>query len=85
MLIYGSGAVGLGLASCLLKAGVEVDLIDKEEEIVASLCEHGLQGQVFLAILEQVHRDFIVTLHSELYLTKNTITFWFVQSHLILM
>ena len=42
MLIYGSGAVGLGLASCLLKAGVEVDLIDKEEEIVASLCEHGL-------------------------------------------
>ena len=36
VLIYGSGAVGLGLASCLLKAGVEVDLIDKDEEIVAS-------------------------------------------------
>ena len=42
VLIYGSGAVGLGLASCLLKAGIEVDLIDKKEEIVLSLCEHGL-------------------------------------------
>ncbi len=42
VLIYGSGAVGLGLASCLLKAGTEVDLIDKKEEIVSSLCEHGL-------------------------------------------
>ena len=42
-LIYGSGAVGLGLASCLLKAGGEVDLIDKDEEIVAALCEHGLR------------------------------------------
>ncbi|KPK38005.1 MAG: 2-dehydropantoate 2-reductase [Phycisphaerae bacterium SG8_4] len=42
VLIYGSGAVGLGLASCLLKAGVEVDLIDKEEDTVVSLREHGI-------------------------------------------
>jgi 2-dehydropantoate 2-reductase len=42
VLIYGAGAVGLGLASCLLKAGAKADLIDKEEEIVTSLCDHGL-------------------------------------------
>ena len=42
VLVYGSGAVGLGLASCLLKAGADVDLIDKEEEVVESLCEQGL-------------------------------------------
>jgi len=40
-MIYGAGAVGLGIASCLLKVGVEVDLVDREE-VVSSLCEHGL-------------------------------------------
>lgn len=41
ILIYGAGAVGLGLASCLLKAGAEVDLVGRGET-VASLREHGL-------------------------------------------
>lgn len=41
VLIYGAGAVGLGLAGCLLKAGAEVDLVGKEDT-VASLRKHGL-------------------------------------------
>lgn len=41
VMIYGAGSVGLGLASCLLKSAAELDLIDREE-IVSSLCEHGL-------------------------------------------
>lgn len=41
VLIYGAGAVGLGLASCLLKTGAEVDLIGRDDTVV-SLCEHGL-------------------------------------------
>lgn len=31
VLIYGGGAVGLGIASCLLKAGIEVDILAKQE------------------------------------------------------
>ena len=42
VMIYGAGSVGLGLASCLLKARAELDLIDNEG-IAASLREHGLQ------------------------------------------
>jgi 2-dehydropantoate 2-reductase len=41
VLIYGAGAVGLGLSSCLLKSGAEVDLVGKEDT-VASLGKHGL-------------------------------------------
>ncbi len=41
ILIYGAGAVGLGLASCLLKAGQQVDLIGRTETIDA-LVQHGL-------------------------------------------
>lgn len=41
VLIYGAGAVGLGLAGCLLKAAAEVDLVGKEDT-VASLRKHGL-------------------------------------------
>lgn len=41
VMIYGAGAVGLGLAGCLLKAGVEVDLVGKDDT-VASLHKHGL-------------------------------------------
>ena len=41
VLIYGAGAVGLGLASCLLKAAAEVDLAGKEDT-AASLRKHGL-------------------------------------------
>ena len=41
VLIYGAGAVGLGLASCLLKSKVDVDLIAREETSKA-LAAHGL-------------------------------------------
>ena len=41
ILIVGAGSVGLGIASCLLKAAAEVDLLGKEDT-VASLCKHGL-------------------------------------------
>jgi 2-dehydropantoate 2-reductase len=41
ILIYGGGAVGLGVASCLLKSGCHVDIIARENT-VHSLCEHGL-------------------------------------------
>jgi len=40
--IYGAGAVGLGLGSCLLKAGADVDLVGKEDT-VSSLREYGLR------------------------------------------
>ncbi len=41
VLIYGAGAVGLGLASCLLKDGAKVDLIAREDTVL-SLQQHGL-------------------------------------------
>ena len=41
VLIYGAGAVGLGLGSCLLSAGAEVDLIARQDT-VSSLQKHGL-------------------------------------------
>jgi 2-dehydropantoate 2-reductase len=41
ILIYGGGAVGLGVGSCLLKSGCQVDIIARENT-VRSLCEHGL-------------------------------------------
>ncbi len=40
-LVYGGGAVGLGLASCLLKSGVRVDILAREDT-VASLRKDGL-------------------------------------------
>jgi 2-dehydropantoate 2-reductase len=40
-LIYGGGAVGLGLVSCLLKSGLRVDIIAREET-VRSLRKDGL-------------------------------------------
>ena len=42
LLLYGAGAVGLGLASCLLKNGQQVDLVGREET-VAALQQNGLQ------------------------------------------
>ena len=42
ILLYGAGAVGLGLASCLLKAGEKVDLIGRKET-VSALQKNGLQ------------------------------------------
>jgi len=41
VLIYGGGAVGLGVASCLIKAGVKLDIIARSNT-VAALAEHGL-------------------------------------------
>jgi 2-dehydropantoate 2-reductase len=41
-LVYGGGAVGLGLASCLLKSEVQVDIIARKGTIL-SLREHGLK------------------------------------------
>ena len=41
VLIYGGGAVGLGLASCLLKAGVKVTILARAET-AAALRAHGL-------------------------------------------
>ena len=40
-LVYGGGAVGLGLASCLLKSGVHVDIIAREATVLA-LRQKGL-------------------------------------------
>jgi 2-dehydropantoate 2-reductase len=41
ILIYGGGAVGLGIASCLLKAGIKTDIITRQETIT-NLKKHGL-------------------------------------------
>ena len=40
-LVYGGGAVGLGLASCLLKSGARVDILARKDT-VASLRKDGL-------------------------------------------
>ena len=42
ILIYGAGAVGLGIGSCLLKSGNEVDLIAREDTITP-LRKYGLK------------------------------------------
>ncbi len=42
ILLHGAGAVGLGLASCLLKSGERVDLIGREDTVDA-LKQNGLQ------------------------------------------
>ncbi|MCD4781176.1 MAG: 2-dehydropantoate 2-reductase [Candidatus Omnitrophica bacterium] len=50
ILIYGAGAVGLGLASCILKSGVPVDILGREETIQAlqhkGLVRTGLFGAI---------------------------------------
>ncbi len=42
ILLYGAGAVGLGLASCLLKSGQRVDLIGRGDTVTA-LKQNGLE------------------------------------------
>lgn len=42
IMIHGAGAVGLGLASCLIKHGESVDLVAREETVHA-LRQHGLE------------------------------------------
>jgi len=41
VLIYGGGAVGLGVASCLIKSGADVDIVARPDT-VRPLAEHGL-------------------------------------------
>jgi 2-dehydropantoate 2-reductase len=41
ILIYGAGAVGLGIASCLLKAGAKLDILARPDT-ADSLRRHGL-------------------------------------------
>ncbi|MCI5210030.1 MAG: 2-dehydropantoate 2-reductase, partial [Candidatus Electrothrix sp. ATG2] len=49
MLIYGGGAVGLGLAGCLLKAGEQVDILVREHTrralLVNGLHRTGIFGE----------------------------------------
>ena len=52
-LIYGGGAVGLGLTSCLLKSGLPVDIIAREETI-RSLRKDGL---LRMGIFGRYHAD----------------------------
>lgn len=42
LLLFGAGAVGLGLASCLIKAGESIDLVGRGDT-VAALQQNGLQ------------------------------------------
>ena len=42
LLIYGGGAVGLGIANCLIKSGARVDIIARKET-VESLQQKGLK------------------------------------------
>jgi 2-dehydropantoate 2-reductase len=53
VLIYGGGAVGLGVGSCLLKSGVEVDIVGRANT-VAALREHGL---VRTGIFDEYHAE----------------------------
>ncbi len=53
VLIYGGGAVGLGLASCLLKARVRTDIIAKEDTVQA--LRHG--GLLRQGIFGSFHAD----------------------------
>jgi len=75
ILVYGAGAVGLGLASCLLKNGDKIDLIGRADT-VAALQQNGLQrtgmfgdfqaapesfgAYVFLGDLPETEYDFIL-------------------------
>ena len=47
-LVYGGGSVGLGIASCLLKAGGQVDIIAREDTVrdlrKAGLTRAGIFG-----------------------------------------
>jgi 2-dehydropantoate 2-reductase len=53
VLVYGAGAVGLGIASCLLDSGVDVDLIAREDTVTGlnadGLTRTGLFGWVHAA------------------------------------
>jgi 2-dehydropantoate 2-reductase len=45
--IYGAGAVGLGLASCLIKAGTDVDIIARQQTVNALRKEGLVRSGIF--------------------------------------
>jgi 2-dehydropantoate 2-reductase len=51
VLIFGGGSVGLGVGSCLVKAGTEVDIISREAAVSAlrknGLVRHGIFGDYY--------------------------------------
>jgi 2-dehydropantoate 2-reductase len=47
VLVFGAGSVGLGLASCLLKSGAQVDLIGRESTVTALRTEGLLRTGLF--------------------------------------
>ena len=47
VLIYGAGAVGLGIGSCLLRAGVSVDFIAREETVNALKSDGLVRSGIF--------------------------------------
>lgn len=51
VLIYGGGSVGLGIASCLVKAGAEIDIIGRENTVRAlrrgGLVRSGIFGKYY--------------------------------------
>ena len=53
VLVYGGGAVGLGLSSCLIKAGVRVDILSRADTVSClrekGLMRSGLFGQFYAA------------------------------------
>ena len=53
ILVYGGGAVGLGIASCLIKSRCQVDIIARENTVLR-LREHGL---VRTGIFGEYHAD----------------------------
>ena len=57
ILIYGAGSVGLGIASCLIKAGQKVSLLGRPET-VAALQKKGLKRSGIFGNFEAKPRSF---------------------------
>lgn len=64
VLIFGSGAVGLGLGSCLIKAGADVTLIDTDQT-VAALQTNGLRRSGIFGEFEAAPQDFAAAANLE--------------------
>jgi 2-dehydropantoate 2-reductase len=71
ILVYGAGAVGLGLGSCLLKAGADVDFITRKDTARAlrryGLTRNGLFGHYHASPGKFVCRDSIIKLPKQSY------------------
>lgn len=70
-LVYGGGAVGLGLASCLLKSGAHVDIVTRENTVLAlrkkGLIRTGIFGDYHTAPLVFRCVSLLETLPAEAY------------------